>query len=54
MEKYKVVFTGNLGDYYPVAIALLVLSILTAGILLPVWVYWSFHYFLNQLEIIPS
>ncbi len=47
----KVRFTGNFGEYFVISLALLILSIITAGIAFPYWVYWSVKYFFNRLEI---
>lgn len=51
MKKGKVIFVGNFWDYFLKSLALMILSILTLGILLPYWAYWSFKYFFNNLEI---
>ena len=45
MQKGKIVFVGNFWEYFGLSIALLILSIITFGIALPYWVYWSFKYF---------
>ena len=51
MTKGKIVFTGNFWEYFGLSIALLILSVITFGIALPYWVYWSFKYFFSKLEI---
>ena len=51
MTKGKIIFTGNFWEYFGLSIALLLLSIITLGIALPYWVYWSFKYFFSNLEI---
>lgn len=45
------VFTGNFGDYFLKSLGLLILSIITLGLALPYWVYWSYKYFFTHLEI---
>ena len=44
-------FTGNFWEYFLISLGLGILSVLTAGILLPYWVYWSAKYFFDRLEI---
>ena len=51
MKKGKIIFVGSFGDYFLKSLVLLLLSILTLGILLPYWAYWSLKYFLTHLEI---
>lgn len=51
MTKGKIIFTGHFMEYFAISIALLVLSIITFGLALPYWVYWSFKYFFGKLEI---
>ena len=48
----KIRFTGNFFEYFFTSIGLLVLSVLTFGILLPYWTYWSAKYFFSNLELI--
>ena len=33
------------------SIALMILSVITFGLALPYWVYWSFKYFFGKMEI---
>ncbi len=47
----KVTFTGSFGEYFLMSLGLLVLSVITLGIALPYWIYWSFQYFFTKLEI---
>ena len=51
MKRGEIVFTGNFWEYFLVSLGLLVLSFLTAVILLPYWVFWSAKYFFTRLEI---
>ena len=51
MRKGKIVFTGGFLEYFFMSLGLLVISLLTLGILLPYWVYWSFKYFFTRLEV---
>lgn len=47
----KISFTGNFFQYFVMQLGLLVLSIITLGIALPYWFYWSLKYFFTNLEI---
>ena len=47
----KITFTGGFGEYFIMSLGLLLLSVITLGIALPYWVYWSFKYFFTKLEI---
>lgn len=51
MKKGKIIYTGHFGDYFLKSLGLLVLSLLTLGILLPYWAYWSIKYFVTHLEV---
>ena len=51
MRRGKIVFTGNSWEYFLISLGLGFLSLLTAGILLPYWVYWPAKYFFDRLEI---
>ena len=51
MQKGKIIFTGNFWEYFGLSIALLLLTVVTLGIALPFWVYWSFKYFFSKMEI---
>lgn len=51
MKQGKIVFKGNFFEYFFISLGLLILSVLTLGILLPYWVYWSFKYFFTRLEL---
>ena len=51
MRRGKIVFTGNFWEYFLISLGLGILSVLTFGILLPYWVYWSVKYFFDRLEI---
>ncbi len=51
MKRGKIVFTGNFREYFLISLGLGILSLLTAGILPPCWVYWSAKYFFDRLEI---
>ncbi len=51
MLKGKVIFCGNFWEYFLISLGLLVLTILTLGLLLPYYIYWSFKYFFTKLEI---
>ena len=47
----KIIFTGSFGEYFFTSLGLLVISVLTFGLALPYYVYWSFKYFFEHLEI---
>jgi uncharacterized membrane protein YjgN (DUF898 family) len=47
----KITFVGSFGEYFAVSLALLLLSVLTLGILLPYWLFWSFKYFFANLRL---
>ena len=51
MKRGKIVFTGNFWEYFGLSIALLVLTVVTFGLALPYWVYWSLKYFFTRMEI---
>ena len=51
MRKGKIVFTGHFLEYFFTSLGLMVVSILTLGLLLPYWIYWSFKYFFTRLEL---
>lgn len=51
-DAYYVRFTGSFIDYFFSSLLLLFLSVVTFGIMLPYWVYWSFKYFFTKLEIV--
>jgi len=50
----KIRFTGNFWEYFFTSIFLLILSVLTVGILLPYWTYWSAKYFFSKLELVEK
>jgi len=47
----KIKFTGSFGEYFVTSLGLFVLSIITLGIALPYWMYWSLKYFFTRLEV---
>lgn len=47
----KVNFTGGFGEYFIMSLGLLVLSVITFGIAIPYWIYWSFKYFFTRMDI---
>lgn len=47
----KIAFTGGFGEYFLISLGLLVLSVVTFGLALPYWVYWSYKYFFVRLEV---
>ena len=51
MQKGKIVFVGNFWEYCGLSIVLMLLSIVTLGLALTYWVYWSFKYFFSKMEI---
>ena len=51
MRHRKIVFTGNFWEYFLISLGLGILSVVTFGILLPYWVYWSVKYFFDRLAI---
>ena len=51
MQKGKIVFTGNFWEYFGTSLLLFILSVITLGIFLPFFFYWSFRYFFTKMEI---
>lgn len=51
-DAYYIKFTGSFVSYFFSSLFLLFLSIVTLGIMLPYWAYWSFKYFFTRLEIV--
>lgn len=51
MNMRKITFTGSFGEYFIMSLGLLVLSVITCGIALPYWLYWSYKYFVTHLEL---
>ena len=51
MRKGKIVFTGSCLEYFFTSLGLMLVSVLTLGLLLPYWIYWSFKYFFTRLEL---
>ena len=49
--KGKIVFKGHFAEYFVMSLGLLILTIITLGILLPYYVYWSLKYFFTRLEV---
>jgi len=47
----QIIFTGNFWEYFFTSLLLLLLSVLTLGLLLPYWAYWSLKYFFTRLRI---
>lgn len=47
----KIVFVGHFWDYFFKSLALLLLTIITAGLLLPYFVWWHLKYFFDHMEI---
>jgi len=47
----KITFTGSFGEYFGYSILFLLLSIITIGIAIPYWVYWSMKYFFTKLRV---
>lgn len=50
-KRKKIYFVGSFGGYFFKSLGLLVLSVLSCGILLPYFAYWSVKYFVNNLEV---
>ncbi len=48
----KIKFTGSFGEYFIMSLGLMLLSIITFGLAIPYWMYWSLKYFFTRLEII--
>lgn len=48
-RKFK--FTGSFGEFFLYALGLLFLSVITAGIVFPYFVYWTNKYFFSNLEL---
>lgn len=51
MDKAKIEFTGNFGEFFIMSLGLLVLTFITFGIMFPYYVYWQYKYFVSHLEI---
>ena len=51
MTKGKIIFTGSFWEYFLTTIGLMVLSVVTAGIMLPFAIWWQAKYFFTHLEI---
>lgn len=51
MKKGKIYYKGNFFEYFFISLGLLILSVLTFGILLPYYFYWTMKYFVSNLEI---
>ena len=51
MARAKVAFTGHFLEYFIMSLGLLLLSIVTFGLALPYWAYWSAKYFFTHMEI---
>ncbi len=51
MKKGKILFKGHFFEYFIMSLGLLVLSVITLGILLPYYFYWTFKYFFSRMEI---
>jgi uncharacterized membrane protein YjgN (DUF898 family) len=49
--KKKMNFTGSFGEYFVISLGLLVLSLVTLGVALPYWLFWSFKYFFTKMDI---
>ncbi len=47
----KIIYTGSFGEYFIMSLGLMVLSIITFGIAIPYWIYWSLKYFFTKLEV---
>ncbi len=47
----KIEYTGDFLEYFLTSLLLLLLSVITFGIALPYWLYWSLKYFFTRLEI---
>jgi uncharacterized membrane protein YjgN (DUF898 family) len=47
----RIIFVGNFWDYFIKAVGLFVLTLITFGLLLPYFAYWSVQYFVSHLEI---
>ncbi len=51
MKRGKIIFTGNFLDYFIKSLLLLLLCIVTFGIAIPYYAYWTFKYFFTNMEI---
>lgn len=51
MTKGRIIFVGSFWEYFGLSIALLILTVVTLGLALPYWVFWSFKYFFGKMEI---
>jgi uncharacterized membrane protein YjgN (DUF898 family) len=47
----KIKFTGSFGEYFIMSIGLFILSIITFGLALPYWIYWSYKYFFTRMQV---
>lgn len=49
--KAKIKFTGSFTEYFFTSIGLIILGVLTFGIFLIYYPYWSIKYFFEHMEI---
>ena len=51
MKKGKIIYKGHFSTYFFASLGLIVLSVITFGIALPYYVYWTQKYFFDNMEI---
>ena len=51
MQRGKILFTGNFLDYFIKSLLLLLLCIVTFGLAIPYYAYWTIRYFFTNMEI---
>ena len=44
-------FTGSFGEYFISSLGLLLLTVITFGLALPYWLYWSYKYFFTRMQV---
>ena len=44
-------FTGSFGEYFISSLGLLLLSVITFGLAIPYWLYWSYKYFFTRMQV---
>jgi|GEM_PF-1186348 uncharacterized membrane protein YjgN (DUF898 family) len=47
----RINFKGSFGEYFIMSIGLFILSVITLGLALPYWIYWSYKYFFTRMQV---
>lgn len=51
VQRGRIIFTGNFVDYFIKSLLLLLLCVVTFGLAIPYYAYWTFKYFFTNMEI---